>query len=611
MVLLSFCLALTLTWPQIQEESITRMVEESFVTTHSSPAGTSGWFRPETDTEEEGGRRSVSLLNSLKALSHEDRLNAMIKIEFLGQESSRAAQMAQKIERLWHSQAFEQALAAMEALQEFAPEPAFAVGIQWRKARSLSSGRGWSSDSQIETIGDVAETSLDYHAGNGRLFAVTRRRTDSAQWSINMSKDDGQTWSETYAWLSNSTVSDVDAVVVDDYLYVAYAPEDPGSGIHQQARMRRALMPGGIIDNIYFWIPIFDKGVEILELALASNADADNNHIRHVAILEDGSLIYHYSLDVGSTFTEYPSGISDAEGSLDICFNFGWSTYHTVVSFRDTSDNLSVWMKPWAGTPVSSDIDTVHPTSPTTTGVAAYEDIFIIVFVHDYTLGPEVRYRISYDGGSSWGVGILGQPLAGEGYLCPAVTGRGGQGFSVVYQKEDGILYDPCIYEQRPYDTASWTKQSGINDQDVITGTTMAVSPIQGVAGFGISKGVIYNPSSRNPHFDREDGGFQLSVDPLPLQGGADADFVVTGGLPDTNTWLAYSVVGLGSTYIGALNATLDLANPIAAAGPDKTGADGMVSWTIFIPATYTGTDVWLQAIQDSQVTIVVATTID
>ena len=102
---------------------------------------------------------------------------------------------------------------------------------------------------------------------------------------------------------------------------------------------------------------------------------------------------------------------------------------------------------------------------------------------------------------------------------------------------------------------------------------------------------------------------FTLAVTPDPMQGGMNATFNVTNGTPNTNTWLAYSLTGPGSTYISMLDVTLGLANPVQGAGPTMSNGSGAVTWTLPIPSV-SGVNVWLQAVQYGQATNVVATSI-
>lgn len=102
---------------------------------------------------------------------------------------------------------------------------------------------------------------------------------------------------------------------------------------------------------------------------------------------------------------------------------------------------------------------------------------------------------------------------------------------------------------------------------------------------------------------------FTLTVTPDPLQGGMTGTFAVTNGDPNTSTYLAYSLVGPGSTYVPMLNVTLGLASPIQAGGTIMTDGSGTGSWNLPVPSV-SGVNVWLQAVQYGQATNVVATSV-
>jgi len=106
-------------------------------------------------------------------------------------------------------------------------------------------------------------------------------------------------------------------------------------------------------------------------------------------------------------------------------------------------------------------------------------------------------------------------------------------------------------------------------------------------------------------------GGFSLIVNPSPLIAGVFGAFYVTNGLPNEDTYLAYSVSGTGSTYVPFLNVTLGIRNPKAGAGPDKTDAQGVVDWLVKIPSSAAGINVWFQAVQAGQASNVFATSVN
>jgi len=94
-----------------------------------------------------------------------------------------------------------------------------------------------------------------------------------------------------------------------------------------------------------------------------------------------------------------------------------------------------------------------------------------------------------------------------------------------------------------------------------------------------------------------------LSVEPMPLVGGEDGGFSFVGGVPDTMSWLLYSVDGLGRTFIKPLNVTVDLASPKIAFGPGLTDGDGNREIVRMLPGVTEAVDVWFQVVQRENVT--------
>jgi len=105
-------------------------------------------------------------------------------------------------------------------------------------------------------------------------------------------------------------------------------------------------------------------------------------------------------------------------------------------------------------------------------------------------------------------------------------------------------------------------------------------------------------------------GTFALAVSPDPLVGGSTGTFSATNGDANTNTYLAYSMAGPGSTFVPFLNVTIDLAAPKQAGGVVTSDGQGNATWNLPIPAGAVGRNVWVQAVQYGKKTNVVATSV-
>jgi len=101
-----------------------------------------------------------------------------------------------------------------------------------------------------------------------------------------------------------------------------------------------------------------------------------------------------------------------------------------------------------------------------------------------------------------------------------------------------------------------------------------------------------------------------LSVTPPQPVSGEMATFTVTGLTSNTVSYFAYSTRGPGSTFIDALNITLDLDNPKQAGPPLTTDADGTVEWMLLMPPVTRSIPIWFQGVQFGNETVLTATQI-
>lgn len=94
------------------------------------------------------------------------------------------------------------------------------------------------------------------------------------------------------------------------------------------------------------------------------------------------------------------------------------------------------------------------------------------------------------------------------------------------------------------------------------------------------------------------------------LTAGASGSFNVTQGSPNTFTYLAYSVAGLGSTPVSQLGITLGLRNPVQAGPALHSNSSGAVTWNLPIPGNASGVTVRLQSAQFGKISNIWLTTV-
>jgi|GEM_PF-2808400 len=95
------------------------------------------------------------------------------------------------------------------------------------------------------------------------------------------------------------------------------------------------------------------------------------------------------------------------------------------------------------------------------------------------------------------------------------------------------------------------------------------------------------------------------------LVAGQVGTFTFTNGTPNTNSYLAYSLVGTGSTYVPLLNVTLGLAGPKQGGSTMVSDPSGTTVWNLPVPNGAAGRNAWLQAAQYGVITNVVQEYID
>jgi len=93
---------------------------------------------------------------------------------------------------------------------------------------------------------------------------------------------------------------------------------------------------------------------------------------------------------------------------------------------------------------------------------------------------------------------------------------------------------------------------------------------------------------------------YWLSVE--NLVSGQTAAFTLTGATANANQYLVYSLRGPGSTFVGQLNVTLDLARPVLLTS-GRADANGAFETTVHVPRAASGRTVWFQGAEMNRTT--------
>lgn len=496
----------------------------------------------------------LALWEQLSSLTPSERANAAIELELRNDAEVSDRDAARTTASLWHHGQYEAAIAHLQELEQDGHSLVGLV-ISWKVPRTLPGKR--LLDGRIGGTRDEAQAlSIDFDAQNGNLFVAIRwgSTTGTSAWTMNMSDDGGVTWSESDVFSSAAGIIDVDCVVVDDYVYVAYVA---GNAL-DEARIRRCLVSTGLIDVGYGYQKVFDAGTNAVEeVALAANADDTDNRIYYVIIQDNNVLRFAYDVaSDGTTFVENSPATSNPQFGLDATYDNHRSgsncSEYLYVSYSGADGDIHVLGRSessWTDWTVEAGTG-IHRT----TAISAYEDTIICAFEYPYTNGTGIRYQISYDCGDSWSPGSLAVPDGSTifSYYEPDVDVRNGHGTAIIYQAEAGE-FDPMLYRTRDgFAPGPWTDPAPFSDYDVYTGSDTAIGYLPPVAGETFSHGALFlslDPDFRTPYFDRPRAAGPLGGDATPPTVNIDAPDAIDCACDSVD--ITGSVGDPEGTYVG------------------------------------------------------------
>jgi hypothetical protein len=341
---------------------------------------------------------------ALENMNADQRANSNIVIELGMNASDQARQLAGRISALWNAGDYTKALQLFPELGAMTDE--IAIGNCWRTP--LTNGEVlWGTDVQIGRHVDIYENEFDKDWETGNLFVVLLYESGGTwYWSMNFSSNNGDTWSETYEWWASYELNTIGATVLTEYCYVGYS----GGSAQTEARLRRFNVADGSTapfpDGSSF-VTAFTMGAAINEIVLTSNADFYDNRIYYYVLCADGVVTYYWDDPDCLSFDEIAPGITNAREGLDATCNEGYDTYFTMLSYLNTDDQVSIWLK---GTTWDNAYNyNVNHTSTDYTAIGAYHDTITCAF--DYYNGSNLqcRYLVNYTGGTgTWYYGEVG-----------------------------------------------------------------------------------------------------------------------------------------------------------------------------------------------------------
>ncbi len=438
----------------------------------------------------------------LEALSLGERLGSWLEVELPGDATEEARRQAKRLGEVWNAGDHDAALALWEAVEDGGLAPSIGFAPPPPPPPAYLQGRGADVRLGGSQTGCQRYT-LDYHAGNGNIFAVIGWDTS---WTLNISTNDGATWSESFAW-SGSDLLDLDLVVVGDWVYVLYVD----GGYADELRLRRCHASDGTVDADYGFKVIYDASPNgVTDVAIASNADDANSNVYCFARVGNNTIRYLWASSSGETFYDASPSLANAAGGIDAHWNDNFDTYFLFLSYTGTDENVHIWRRS-SGTGWEECYSASFSGYNLRTALSVYDETVFCAFEHLYSEDYGIRSYINYTAGDgSWYYNTVAEPLPGEAWYALADTScRGGGGIALVYQQQVVDGYDPIYFRNRhTYGYSPWNEQIVINDHDATPDTWTAINWLPPLLGGNnpYGYGMIYEADGDMPFFDRQDG---------------------------------------------------------------------------------------------------------
>ncbi|MHC4646243.1 MAG: hypothetical protein ACYTBJ_12135 [Planctomycetota bacterium] len=163
-----------------------------------------GPVRAHTTASDTADAGSTELWQRLSGFDQAKRDNAIIHLEMGTAATKKQANTGKQIVSLWNSGSNGEAIELLRALEETGAP--VAVGVAWKRPVPVGTNAAWSG-SDVRVGAPRAGTSrVMLAAGRDHILATILWSTgESKGWSMNVSADDGATWSETYHLYHQST----------------------------------------------------------------------------------------------------------------------------------------------------------------------------------------------------------------------------------------------------------------------------------------------------------------------------------------------------------------------------------------------------------------------
>lgn len=346
----------------------------------------------------------------LEKMSLEERQNALIDIEY---NSDLLVETYKQITNLWNTGKYNEALDLFRSINNDELK-GVSIGINWKVPIPTADQHKWGTDVRIGNRDSIEVVSLAFEKSTGKLFAIlVYSESGNYFYSVNLSTDGGATWVETanYNASGPNKIVSASATVVDSFCYVGYAYE----GAKNVGRLRRFSTFDGtvaaFIDGVFFK-SVFTLATtdSVKQVVVSSNPGYTDDRLYYAAITKSDSLKMFWNVTDGVTYTKYSNTFLDIEEGLDLSWNDGYvfstNVYYLFGSYVTKTGGIKIFG-------VKS--DSLKSLANLFTGLAndhssisARKDTITAVFSYYAGVNYHNRYLVSYNGGSTWLFGVVG-----------------------------------------------------------------------------------------------------------------------------------------------------------------------------------------------------------
>ncbi len=447
----------------------------------------------------------------LESLTPAERANGRLSVMPLSEDPGELMDACRRIGALWNDGQYDAALDQFHLAAGRYGEEQLSTTIDWKTPVPTIASTKWGTDVKINNRDSVYEVHYDVHRATGNLIAVTHSLLSGNLYSINLSTDGGLHWSETaihsFAGMANHGTS---GAFVGDHFYLNFG-SGPISVIRKYSAVTGAIdtFSSGLNFQYAYTLAASDT---VLEVALRSNQDDFDNRLFHAATTKNGKLMFCWSDTAGYNWTQIATLIADAQGGLDMCYNEGFADRQIWVSYFNDDDTVKIGAIN-IGTEIWQNVAKLYSgATGMGTAISAYRDTVLCAFNFSGATAEYCRYLRSYNGGSSWAQGALGNSTDSTADLAD-VTLRGGGGMGAAYRFYSGTG-ENLRYSWRSY-PGTWSVPVRMSDSAAFPCKPSIEYLGSGVYGVAFSS---WNPGLGRAYFDRSDWVTGVAGGPSSVQ---------------------------------------------------------------------------------------------